>query len=346
MHEFWAAFTSVFVCVFFLIPIANHVGLHDKPNYRKIHKGSIPIVGGIAILLATTLTALFFIPYSKDLFYLLVACMLLTITGIIDDRYDLNFPVRLLIQAICALVVVWGANINLISLGNVHGFGNIYLGALETPITVLAVVAMINAFNMIDGLDGLAAGLGLLSACSILFLLHGQVSNSATTILYLLLGAVSAYLLLNLNILPKIQKIFMGDAGSMLLGLIITAFLIRYSQAPKQVFSPVTSLWLVSIPLMDATLTCIRRYRHGKSLFHPDKTHIHHILQRSGFGPSVSLLILLGFQAISSTIGMLLELNIGNDIISFMGFVILSVLYLQFVKHAFKISKYFRKRKN
>ncbi len=345
MIEASVSFFGVFFATYILTPFTNRLGLVDIPNHRKVHDGHIPLVGGIAMFATTAVAALFFVPSSSEMGFLLAACALLTMTGSIDDRYDLHYQIRLGVQAISACLLIWGANTSLLSFGNLFGFGDIELGWLSIPVTVIAVIGMINAFNMIDGIDGLSGGLSLITVTALYFLIGDKIADGASNILLLITGALTAYLIMNLHIFPKwTPKIFMGDAGSMVLGFTITAFLVRYSQGAKQIMMPVTALWLVAVPLMDIFVTCIRRIRHGKNPFHPDKTHIHHIFMRAGFSKRSTLLIILGFHTTAVVIGVMLQVVYQSDLISFLSFCVLFFAYLEFIKHSFKASKWIRKR--
>lgn len=344
MIELAVSFFGVFFATFVLTPLTNRLGLVDTPNHRKVHDGKIPLVGGIAMFATTALAALFFVPSSSEMGFLLAACALLTMTGSIDDRYDIHYQTRLGVQAVSTCLLIWGANTTLTSFGDLFGFGSIQLGWLSIPVTILAGIGMINAFNMIDGIDGLSGGLSLITAAALYFLIGDKIADGASDILLLMIGALAAYLIMNLHIFPKwTPKIFMGDAGSMVLGFIITAFLIRYSQGTKQIMMPVTALWLVAVPLMDIFVTCIRRVKHKKSPFHPDKTHVHHIFMRAGFSKTTTLLLILVFHGIAVSIGILIEVLLKSPLISFIGFVLLFFAYLEFIKHSFKVSKWFRK---
>ncbi|NVK32263.1 MAG: undecaprenyl-phosphate alpha-N-acetylglucosaminyl 1-phosphate transferase [Gammaproteobacteria bacterium] len=305
-----SAFGICIVVMYLLLPIAKRLNLVDRPNNRKRHHGTIPLIGGITIFASTLLASAIFLKPNIELLYVLAAGGLVTITGALDDKYDINFKVRLVVQAIAALVLVYGANTQLITFGNLLGFGDINLGILATPITIIAVVGMMNAFNMVDGIDGLAGGLVMVSVLALYFLLPASVDSTAKTILAMIAGALTAYLIFNLHVLEKITpKVFMGDAGSMFLGFVVTAFLIRYSQpiAGKQQFEPVTALWLVAVPLMDMCVTAMRRMSKGKSPFHPDRTHLHHIIIRVGHTPRKALVMIVGYAGIVASAGMWMQ---------------------------------------
>lgn len=343
MPEFFIAFAGVLALTFALMPLSSKLGLVDKPDQRKQHKGDIPLIGGIAMFASCTAAAFFFVPPNNEMGYLLAACALLTITGSIDDRFNLHYQLRLAIQILAALLLIWGANTWLRSVGNLFATGNIELGILGIPVTVIAVVGLINAFNMIDGMDGLSGGLSLITASALYFLIGDKIADGASNILLLIMGALGAYMIMNLHLLPKwTPKVFMGDAGSMLLGFILTAFLIRYSQGSREIMMPVTALWLAAIPLMDIFVTFGRRLRHKKNPFHADRTHVHHIFLRAGLNKRNTLILILLFQTIAAGIGIWIEIKIQRDWISFIAFIILFFVYLELTKHAFKVAKWIR----
>lgn len=344
MIEFISAFIGVFIVTWLLTPLSNRVGLVDKPSGRKQHEGDIPLIGGLAMFASCTIAALFFVPHSSEMTYLLAACGLLVMTGSIDDRFDLHYYIRLGVQALAAAMLIWGANTQLTSFGNLFGLGEIQLGWLSIPITFIAVIGMINAFNMIDGIDGLSGGLTLISAIGLFLLIGNKISDGAQNILLLMMGALTAYLILNVHLFPKwTTKIFMGDAGSMVLGFVVTAFLIRYSQDSKQILMPVTALWIAAIPLLDVLVTTVRRVRHKKNPFHPDRTHVHHIFLRAGFSKATTLITLLLIQAVFVGVGYKLQ-KTGNAPLSSIAFGIAFIGYLNAIGHAFKVAKFLKRK--
>ncbi len=158
------------------------------------------------------------------------------------------------------------------------------LGAWAVPVTVFCVVGSINAFNLIDGLDGLA---GTVSFVTLLLL--GVVTYVADrpdyfTLIVALLGGVAGFLLFNLRWVGRDRAhVFLGDAGSTVLGFTVAWLLIALSQGPDRVITPVTALWLFGVPLIDTVAVMLRRVWLRRSPFHPDRQHIHHLLQDAGF---------------------------------------------------------------
>jgi UDP-GlcNAc:undecaprenyl-phosphate GlcNAc-1-phosphate transferase len=340
-----AAFLATLIGIYCLAPLTHKVGLTDKPDERKHHHGVIPLVGGIVIYAVMVCTALLVVQVTIELMYFLVAAGLVVFTGVLDDRFSISFKLRFIVQAIAALIIIYGVGDVLTSFGDIFGLGEMRLGYLSTPLTILGFLAVINAFNMLDGMDGLAGGISLVAFIGLYFATGSQVSDSSQLIISLFIGALLAYQMFNLDLFPKhLPKVFMGDAGSTLLGFVICAFLIRYSQNTKSIFSPVLALWLVAIPLMDMMSTFIRRLRHGKSPFYPDRTHIHHIFMRSGFTKSATLLIIMLSSCLLAIIGLILEQLQAPSWLSFGLFIFLGILYSLIIGRAWKLAKWIKRQ--
>ena len=328
---------------YMMLPMAYRWGLLDTPTQRKNHAGDIPLIGGIAMYISVITVSLFFITPSIELLFVLIAAALITFVGALDDKYDLNYRARIVVQLFCGLILVYGADIKLSNLGDIAGFGHLELTLLGTPLTIIALIGIINAYNMIDGIDGLAGGLSIITLSGFLLLTNGLISSNIFTILLILIGSLIGYLILNLKLTPSFfPKVFMGDAGSMMLGLIITATMIRYSQDSRALIQPVTCLWLVGLPLIDICSTVVRRIRKGVSPFHPDRTHIHHILMRLGLPAKLTLVCLLTFQFSLVAIGYELESHDVAEWISFTLFLGILVLYTALIHNAFRITKKIR----
>lgn len=335
-----SAFASTILGIIWLVPLTYKLGLTDKPCERKQHEGTIPLVGGLAIHTTVVVVALLLIPVTIELLYILLAASLVVFTGALDDRYDISFKIRLVIQAIAALIIIYGAENKLTSLGSIFGLGEIHLGYLSTPITVIAFLAIINAFNMIDGIDGLAGGLALIAFIAMYYTTYNAVSDSTQTILLLFIGALFAYLLFNLHLFPNhLPKVFLGDAGSNLLGFVICIFLVRYTQENKAILEPTTALWFVAVPLIDMVTTALRRVRHKKSPFFPDRTHVHHILMRARFTKESSLLVILAISSILTGCGIILEKLYCPPLLSLTLFIATFLLYSLAIGKAWRLSK-------
>jgi UDP-GlcNAc:undecaprenyl-phosphate GlcNAc-1-phosphate transferase len=282
------ALAGVFILIPLLVPLANRLGLVDKPDGRKQHEQPTPMHGGLSILLVLVTTAAIFRDISSSAawaFYL--AGGLLMVVGVIDDLRDINWKWRIGAQVLAALGMVYLGGVSVQQLSDVVGVQHLYLGWLAIPVTVFVVVGVINALNMADGVDGLAGGQALASLLMFFgFALYAGNYASAERLLAVS-AAVVGFLCWNLR-RPGLTRaeVFLGDAGSMLLGFIIAWTAVRLTQNPAHPVSPVLGPWTIALPLIDTCSLILRRLRHGRSPFGADRNHLHHILLDAGYGSS------------------------------------------------------------
>ncbi|QYJ85019.1 UDP-N-acetylglucosamine--undecaprenyl-phosphate N-acetylglucosaminephosphotransferase [Shewanella mesophila] len=337
------SFFVSFLVIRWIIPVAEKVGLVDIPTGRKQHNGRVPLIGGFAIYLSVMTTSLIFIPDNQSLNIYLVSASLILFIGILDDKYDIPVRYRLVAQVIVASMMIFGAGLYLKDLGDLLGFGFISLGFVGVFITVIAVIGAINAFNMVDGIDGLAGMLSLITFAGLAFLLS-RVGSDWYLLPMLFIAALVAYLMFNLGWPNKIlRKVFMGDAGSMLIGLtVVWLLVIGVDDSGVNAFRPVTALYLIAIPLMDMAAIMLRRINKGDSPFKPDRDHLHHIFMRAGFSPLQSLAIISVCASIFAFIGVLSELYLVPEAIMFIGFLVIFALYSYAIQHAWQIISTFR----
>lgn len=287
------------LAIIVLKPIAAKVGLTDQPNSRKKHQGEIPLIGGLTIYLSV-FSMQNLIGQANAAY--LAAAGLIILCGLADDFKNISFKIRLVIEIIASLIMIKWAGYEITSLDNLFGFGEIQLGAFSTLFTVFAVVGGINAFNMIDGIDGLAGSMALLIFVIFAILEALFPSSNISIPLLLIIPSVLAFLLFNLRIFGKKKaSVFLGDAGSMLLGFTICWLIISASQGQDRIISPVTALWVIAIPVLDTVCIMLRRFFEGKSVFDADRNHIHHILIDAGFGVNQTLVIILFFSVTLTT---------------------------------------------
>jgi UDP-GlcNAc:undecaprenyl-phosphate GlcNAc-1-phosphate transferase len=297
-------FTSLFATIIFILvlyPCALKIGFTDKPDPRKQHKAPTPPIGGIAIFLATLVTLLFNnlnLPHQTAFIF---AMTILVVVGVIDDHRGLGVKIRLLAQIIAGLIMTEIADIKIIELGDLLGFGNINLGIFSTAFTVFAVVGGINAFNMIDGIDGLAGGLTLISIITIALLSWLYEHWILLYFCIIFIGAIIAFLLFNLRIFGRTRgAIFLGDSGSTLLGYTVCWLAITASQGETSCITPTLVLWIIALPLYDSICIMSRRMHRGQSPFAPDREHLHHILPLEGFTINTTVVVLLTFSLLLS----------------------------------------------
>lgn len=291
--------------------VALKCGLVDKPGGRKQHKGEIPLVGGISFYCAIVVFYLFWpevLPHTTAHFLpYLISISLLLFVGIADDRYDLPVVPRVFIQALSAVIIMVDG-FYLQTFGHVLGGYELTLGLVGYLVTLFATWAAINAFNMVDGVDGLLGSVAsaTFAALMVVFLLAGAHSRAMWCLLMIV--ALIPYLMLNMGLIgSKRLKVFMGDAGSMVIGFTMLWLVIVGSQGNKAVMAPVTALWVIALPLMDMITIMVRRIRRGHSPFHPDRDHLHHILMRSGLTGRQTVLVMTLLTALFAGFGIVLS---------------------------------------
>jgi UDP-GlcNAc:undecaprenyl-phosphate GlcNAc-1-phosphate transferase len=334
-------FCSSFIILFVFRKIAKRIGLVDKPNARKHHVGQIPLIGGVSVFVTVLITVLLF-PSLLDKPLLYFGCATtLVVVGVIDDKYDISFKFRLVLQAAISLAMILIGERSLHNLGYLMGSEAVQLPlAVSYVITILAVIGAINAFNMVDGIDGLLGGLASVTfgALGMLFFYNGIDNFGSFCIL--LVVSMLPYILLNLGIpFGRRFKVFMGDAGSIFIGFTVIWLLIVASQGDRaHAIRPVTALWLIALPLMDMACIMIRRIRKGQSPFKPDREHLHHICQRLGLSSIASLIVICGCASVMAAIGVWSEINKVDESFMLAAFVIIFASYLYIISHIWKIS--------
>jgi len=328
-----------FILLVVLMPLAKKTRLVDSPDKRKQHVGEVPLVGGIAITLALFIN-LFLMGQLMHEWVVISGSVLLLLTGILDDYFELSTLSRFIPQAAAVLLM------GLVGGVVIAGFGELLmpgwvigLGVLAIPVTVFSTVGIINAYNMADGVDGLAGSLALVTLLS-LALLYGLSGQKIPHVLLIVAGAIVGFLSLNMRLpwQPK-ARVFLGDAGSMVLGFIITWYLVVASQGDHRVMAPVTALWLVAIPLFDTISVMTRRISSGSSPFKADRHHLHHALLEKGISHVGVQWLLVLFSIVFALIGLAGVYWHITEAYMFYGILILGVIY-----HVW-ISSFWREKK-
>lgn len=307
---------------------ATSLGLVDYPNERKHHVGSVPLIGGLAVYIGMLAGALCYGQFSTFGQTLLGTSGVLVVLGALDDRFDLSVRARLLVQTSAILIVIANTGVYIHTLGHIFGH-EVELGLAGIPFTVIAVIGLLNAFNLMDGIDGLAGGLTLVSIGAISLFAGPSTLYNAKMLMALLAAAALPYLATNLGFMGR--KIFLGDAGSMVIGYLLAWTLIRISQHPGTHLSPVEVLWCVALPVLDTLAVMYRRLRQGKSPFKPDRGHIHYVLMDMGLSPRATLIALIALAASIAFLGSVtssLNLGSGTNLAAFCIFAVVYTLTL------------------
>ena len=335
------AFIVTIILVHQLKPLATRLNLVDKPGGRKQHLGSVPLIGGISIFIGFIFALLTLHIPLQNYRAMIAAVGLLVVVGVLDDFSELSPRSRIFAQLLAALLMVSWGGVYLHSLGNIFNFGEINLGNWSIPITIIAVMSIINAVNMTDGLDGLAGGLVFIQLALMAFIcFHASFINNFH-MLVLILATLFGFLIFNFPFWPKKQaSIFLGDAGSMLLGLLLVWFAVSLTQAPNKAVAPVTMLWIMALPLYDLFTSIIRRIVKRQSMFRADCGHFHHIFQIAGYKKATITYIMCALSLLLGIIGLLMNYNQVPQWIMFSAFLGLFLLYYLAVAHAWRFMKF------
>jgi len=302
------AFAVTVGAVLALRPIAYAVDLLDRPGGHKTHHGTVPVVGGLGMLLGLIFGLSAQAGALGELQPYVFSAVLLAVVGMLDDRFNLTPRIRLAVQFAAVLPMFFGASVRLLSFGDLFGFGPISVAGVSLLPTAIVAIAAINAFNMLDGLDGLAGGVALVATVVMLALTSPAAHGTTYLLLAVLGGSISGFLVFNVPVRwNRRVRCFMGDAGSTLLGFTMAWLMIGLSQGPERVASPVTMVWLVAVPSADLVWSVIRRLSRGHSPMHPDNEHLHHMLLRGGLGVRAVFVLMLILAVVCASFGVVLE---------------------------------------
>jgi UDP-GlcNAc:undecaprenyl-phosphate GlcNAc-1-phosphate transferase len=305
---FGAALATSLVATPLARRIAIRLGAVDYPSARRINKRPVPRMGGIAVFLALIVALvvqylgttrldwpIVLIPSPRmtiDYYRLGLAFLVIFLTGAIDDVIQLKpFP-KLMGQVVAASIAVSGGLV----IGNIvnpFGPGELMLGWLAYPITVLYLVSYVNIINLIDGLDGLATGISCISALTMFILAVLAERLDAVALSIALVGATLGFLRYNFN--PA--SIFLGDSGSLLLGFALGTISLLNVTRFAGLTTMILPLIIAGIPILDTFSAIVRRRRAGISVGQADKGHIHHRLIQEGFNQRQAVLLMYGWTA-------------------------------------------------
>lgn len=308
--------------------MASHISLIDVPAGRKSHEGTVPLVGGIAIIAAFLFTAFLTRLPLTGFNSLFSGLLLLVVIGLLDDLHDLSARSRFFAQIMASLVMASWGGVMVNDLGALLGSEIVRLNNWAIPFTVIGVIGVINAMNMIDGVDGLAGGITLIA-----LVLFGFVAQSSglivhATLLFTLAAAVLGFLVFNFRA-PWMNQalVFMGDAGSMTLGFALAWFAVDLTSADRLALAPITTVWVLAVPLLDMASVMLRRVERGMSPFTGDAQHLHHLLLRSGFSTSRTVTIILSASLLCGVIGLTALYYAVPESVMFYAFLFLLLIY-------------------
>ncbi len=301
---FFSFITSLFICMALIPPLQLNAGrwsFMDLPGGRKVHANPIPRIGGIAFGFAALLSIFFWGPQDPAVGPVLLSALVILAFGIWDDRANLNYKVKLVGQLVAVFAVVIVGDIRLEQVPFLYD-ENAPLW-LALPLTVVFLVGAANAVNLSDGLDGLAGGLAFLSFAGIAYLAY---LSHDTTVLVLAAGFLGGLLgFLRYNTYPA--RIFMGDAGSQLLGFSMGVLVLLLSDPSRNPFPVTIGLLVLGLPFLDTIAVMGQRLAKGRSPFIGDRNHVHHKLLALGLSHYEAVIVIYGIQAVMVGLAYLLR---------------------------------------
>jgi UDP-GlcNAc:undecaprenyl-phosphate/decaprenyl-phosphate GlcNAc-1-phosphate transferase len=306
------------------VRLAHRWLIVDRPNDRKVHTTPIPRVGGLAMACGVLVAALLTIDLQAADRWFLVAAGVLIVFGALDDRFDLDYRLKLLGQLLAVNIVVILGDVQ------IHSFtldDQIALpGWISMPLTVFFLVGVTNAINLADGLDGLAGGTTFLCLCAVALLSSIGGVGASTALALAFAGAVLGFLRFNTH--PA--SVFMGDAGSQLLGFSIGVLSIGATQNAATQVSAALPVLLLALPILDTLSVMVQRIGEGRSPFSPDKNHIHHKLLAMGFDHHEAVMVIYAVQSLLFVLAYVLRFESDVVIITVVsGFFVVSIALLQ-----------------
>ena len=286
----WAFFIALFA-VPSIIYIAHLKNILDAPNQRTVHESLIPRLGGLAVFAGLMSALMIFGRMDQGVQHLLAGCIILFFIGLKDDLVSVSPFKKFFVQLLATGIVMFMADIRITSFQGILGIQELPIG-ISYAFTFFVIVGITNAINLIDGLDGLAGTIILITATTfgIYFLVYGGTAfGNYATVAFCLCGGVLGFLRFNLHK----ATIFMGDTGSLVCGFIISVLAIQFIEMrPIPGSTPAIALGILFVPLFDTLRVSLIRVSKGISPFSPDKNHVHHRIMAMGFKQFSTVMIL------------------------------------------------------
>ena len=271
--------------------LARRIGAVDLPRERGLAEQPTPLLGGLAIFAGVAVAGVLFLPDTDRWHAVLAGAAVITVVGAIDDWRPLPAVWKLTGQLIAALILVLdGVVVQTFTLPFV---GRVVLDELAEPVTLLGLVAIMNAVNFTDGVDGLAAGVCLISAVAFAIIAFDLGRDSAAILACITAGAAAGFLVHNFH--PA--AVFMGDSGSNLLGLLLGATIVEGTLKTNALIALIGPLVILAVPFLDTTFVVLKRMKYGRPVYRADANHFHHRFSRIGFSQRRTVAYLYAWTA-------------------------------------------------
>jgi UDP-N-acetylmuramyl pentapeptide phosphotransferase/UDP-N-acetylglucosamine-1-phosphate transferase len=320
----WSAIPSI-------VDVARAKGLNGKPNGRSSHKDNIPLLGGVAVFAGLVLSTVVIagVGFVYELKYIIAGLIILFFIGVKDDILIIDPKKKLVGQILASLIIIILGDIRIINFHGFEGIGDVSY-FVSIIFTLFVFIVIINGFNLIDGIDGLASGVGIITSVTfgIWFWLAGHIPYVVFS--FSLAGSLVAFFYF--NVFSKKSKIFLGDTGSLIIGLTMAVIVVRFLQyevnAMGAALAPATTavaIGIIIVPLFDTFRVFTIRIVNGRSPFKADRLHVHHRLLDLGFSHLKATSIILGVNVLIIILTLLLR-NIGNMTLFMIIFCLASIL--------------------
>jgi UDP-GlcNAc:undecaprenyl-phosphate GlcNAc-1-phosphate transferase len=331
------------IAVLAIIPLARKAALRighiDCPGGRKDHARPTPPVGGLVIIPVFILVSILSGADAARQWPFWAGLLLIMVAGTLDDRFQIRPRWKFLAQFVAAVLIVVAGNARAVSLGDLFGFGTVWLGFMHIPFSIIAAILLINAINLIDGLDGLAGGN---SFAALLWMLVGCLAAGAAApalSITIMMAALLGFLVFNMrNPFRRKATIFLGDAGSMSLGLTLAWFGMGLGRGSHPVLEPIAVAWILALPIMDTCAQFARRVAQGRHPFSADRNHFHHHFVNAGVsvGRATAIITLIGFILGMIGVGGML-LGVPEPVLAYSWMIVLFIhIYMSLRPHRFR----------
>lgn len=302
MYDIVLAFITSLVLTYFAIPsiisVARKKSLVDEPGERRSHEVSTPSLGGIGIFAGVIFSIILWTPfkYFGDLQYILSSFVIIFLIGAKDDIDPVSPTIKFGGQIVAAIILIFFSKIQITSMWGIFGIYELPYW-LSIALTVLTILTIINSFNLIDGINALSGSVGILVSITFGTWFYMMDELALAIVAFSLAGSIVAFL--RYNITPA--KIFMGDTGSLLLGLVASILAIEFIESHNNIedhrllfqSAPAVAMGILILPLFDTLRVFTIRMLRGRSPFSPDRNHIHHLLIDSGFSHMKATVVLI-----------------------------------------------------
>ena len=310
MTKFIILFGFAFLLVLLLIPLFSKIALKynivDFPNKRKIHLSPIPLLGGLAIFLGYIISIWIWVDSFRIQLAITISGSLIIGVGLLDDFYksrkkDLTALPKLIVQFIAALIL-FAFGFRIIGITSFFGEGmTIFSPGISLLITLIWIIGLMNMLNFLDGLDGLASGITIISSMTLFLISYVRGQEVISMLSILLMGCSLGFL--KYNFYPA--KIFMGDSGSLFLGMVLAVISIEGAMKSATLLSITMVVLALGVPIFDTILVFLKRWREKKPLYIADQNHAHHRLLRRGYTQKQTVVLIYAVSIIFSLISIL-----------------------------------------